>query len=717
MSSQHLPARIILASATAVAFSTASFAQTTASQEPIAELDAVTVTAPPLNKALEVNAGAFGAKDTMEVPLSIQSYSAKAIAETSARTVQDVLERDPSVTGASYGGGFDNFRIRGFTMDNFNTLRRDGLSLAPYNDMPLELFERVDVLKGPSGFLYGFNSPGGTVNYLSKRPTREPFLNLTVQGSSLQNRYIAVDASNSAMDGTVGYRLNAGYEKTGNFNHAYDMERKFVGLATDWKLGDRTLLQVNADYSSKTALADPLLRADQSGRADPLDPSSYVLPPKVNRRDALTPSWFRHKTEGVNVDAKLEHAINDRWTFIAQANHSRSKRNGGFNDLFDIQPNGDIGYADYYVSRGEVFTVASVQSYLSGRFSTGPLSHDLFVGAAHKYFKDKSPYWDFVESADCVTVAQTSVGNILNPVQPSRWDFGEELGTAFTSRIKENSVFASDLITFNDHFQVLLGGRYIQYRARDLSADAVAQDKNVFVPTGALIYRPTDRIMTYVSYTRGFEHGEYAPFYAENANQPSDAIESEQVEIGLKADINDWLNLGVAAFNIDRDANYVNLDNYFVSGGQYRHRGVEFTGNAKVNNQLTVFGNLAYLDTELRGVVDQTVLGKRSEGVPRWKGGLGARYAFAQVPGLSLDTMLSYTGSRPVDAQNSGFIPGYTLWDAGISYDTKVGGTPTTFRLHGKNLTNKYYYASALYQGGLMVGRGREVFLSAQFRF
>ncbi|TFY95172.1 hypothetical protein DYL61_04255 [Pseudomonas nabeulensis] len=56
-------------------------------------------------------------------------------------------------------------------MDNFNTVRRDGLTLAPHHDMPLELFERVDVLKGPSGFLYGFNSPGGSVNYLTKRPT------------------------------------------------------------------------------------------------------------------------------------------------------------------------------------------------------------------------------------------------------------------------------------------------------------------------------------------------------------------------------------------------------------------------------------------------------------------------------------------------------------------------------------------------------------------
>lgn len=54
-----------------------------ASQEDVTVLDTVTVTAPPLNKAFEVNVGAFGAKDTMEVPLAIQSYGAELISETS----------------------------------------------------------------------------------------------------------------------------------------------------------------------------------------------------------------------------------------------------------------------------------------------------------------------------------------------------------------------------------------------------------------------------------------------------------------------------------------------------------------------------------------------------------------------------------------------------------------------------------------------------------
>jgi len=692
----------------------AQSAELSAADAPVV-LDAVTVTAP-LNEVLEVNVGAFGARDPLDIPLSIQSYDARTISETSARTAMDVLAVDPSVSGASLGSSFDSFRLRGFKIDNFSSIRRDGMTVLPYHDEGLENIERMDVLKGPSGFLYGFNSPGGTVNYILKRPTQEPFLRLTTQGSSLNGRYLAVDTSDVVAEGLFGWRLNAAYEKVGNFNHAGDMERKFASLATDFRLGERAVLQLNADWYRKSVVSDPLLRADQSGRANPLDPSSYILPPRVDRRDLLAPSWWRYNTEVANFDAKLEYRLAPDWVSVTQLAYSHLDGGEIFTDYFDIQPNGDIGYADLYAFREEKFSNRAVQSHLSGKFYTGSVHHDLFMGAASREMRGNTPQADFIDSTS-TPVGSISVGNILNPVQPPKLSFGPRHPVAFRMNIQERSLFASDLISLTDQFQVLLGGRYIWYRAKDLQQGVPPQRKNVFVPAGALMVRPTDNLMTYVSYTRGFEAGEYAPIYANNANQPTDAIESEQVEIGLKADINASLNVGVALFDIKRDASYLNSANDFVSNGRFVHRGIEVNATARLSRNLTLTGNAAYLDTELKDVADTTTLGKRSEGVPRWKGALGARYAFAGVPGLSADTLLSYVGTRPVDAQNSGFVPGYLLWDAGINYQTKLGGTQTTFRLHAKNLTNKYYYASVYYLGGLQVGRGREIFLSAQMAF
>jgi len=514
-------------------------------------LEAVTVTAP-LNPAFEVNVGAFGARDVMDVPLSIQSYDARTISETSARTAIDVLTTDPSISGASLGNSFDSFRLRGFKIDNFSSIRRDGMTVLPYHDEALENIERMDVLKGPSGFLYGFNSPGGTVNYILKRPTQAPILHLTTQGSSLNGRYVAIDTSNAVLEGTFGWRLNAAYEKVGDFNHAGDLERKFTSIATDLRLGERALLQLNADWYHKSVVSDPLLRADQSSRADPLDPSSYILPPRINRRDLLAPSWWRYNTEVANFDAKLEYRLAPDWVSVTQLAYSHLDGGEIFTDYFDIQPNGDIGYADLYAFREEKFSNRAVQSHLSGKFHTGSVHHDLFMGAASREMRGNTPQSDFIDSSS-TPVGSISVGNILNPVQPPAWSFGPRNPVAFRMNIQERSIFASDLISLTDQFQVLLGGRYIWYRAKELQEGVPSQRKTVFVPAGALMYRPGDNLMTYISYTRGFEAGEYAPYNANNANEPTNAIESEQVEIGLKADINESLNLGVALFNIKRE--------------------------------------------------------------------------------------------------------------------------------------------------------------------
>ena len=144
----------------------------------------------PLIDTHNVNVGAFGSKDVMDVPLDLQSYSSALIDNQFARTIDDVMRNEPAVSIADIGGAYDDIRIRGFLVDWFNTMRRDGLSLAPYQDIPLESVERVDILEGPSGFLYGFNAPGGTVNFITKRPTKDPFDEITVQWRSFDGSYV-----------------------------------------------------------------------------------------------------------------------------------------------------------------------------------------------------------------------------------------------------------------------------------------------------------------------------------------------------------------------------------------------------------------------------------------------------------------------------------------------------------------------------------------------
>jgi iron complex outermembrane receptor protein len=307
-----------------------------------------------------------------------------------------------------------------------------------------------------------------------------------------------------------------------------------------------------------------------------------------------------------------------------------------------------------------------------------------------------------------------SVGNILKPVQPPVFDLSSLPRSDYSGRTRENSVFASDIVTLGERVQIMLGGRYVWYRATQGTS---VYDEANFVPTVGLVLKPRRDLTLYANFARGLEAGEYAPSTANNSGVQSGPIRSTQYEIGAKADLGPALNLGLAIFQVKKQAGFINSANDFVIDGDFRHRGVEGTVSGRPLPGLMLSAHFAYLDTALRNVIDPTVLDKRTEGVPEWQGGLSADYAIPGLAGLTVNGAVQFVTNRAVDAQNSGFIGGYTLIDGGLRYETTLRGTPVAFRLIGKNLFNRYYYSSVFYSRGLEVGRPREVIASVSVRF
>jgi iron complex outermembrane recepter protein len=361
--------------------------------------------------------------------------------------------------------------------------------------------------------------------------------------------------------------------------------------------------------------------------------------------------------------------------------------------------------------------VDSAQAYLSGKFQTGRIGHEMFVGGSHKTLRVRQPT-NYVDSA-MVSIEDISVGNVLDPVQPPVFDLSPYYYADFSNRTRENAVFASDIVTLAESVQLLLGGRYIWYRGAQTpgGVTTTVYEESAFVPTAGLVLKPRRDLTVYASYARGLEQGEYAPTGANNEGIQTAPIRSKQYEVGTKADFGPTFNLGLALFQVEKEAGFVNLANDFVVDGNFRHRGVEMTATGRPMLDLTLSGQLAYLDTALQNVIDPASRDRRTEGAPKWQGGLSADYAISGITGLTLNGAVQFVSNRPVDAQNSGFIDGYTLFDGGLRYETTLGGTPVAFRLIGKNLLNRYYYSSVFYARGLEVGRPREVAASVSTRF
>jgi iron complex outermembrane receptor protein len=654
----------------------------------------------PLNDTNTVNVGAFGSKDVLDIPISIQTYSSELMENMRARTINDILKNDSSVQNAAVGGAYDHVRIRGFSVDWTNTMRVDGMSLAPYQDVPLENIDRVDVLKGPSGFLYGYNSPGGTVNYLLKRPTLNPFTSVTAEVRSYDGYYVHADTSNTIGEhDNIGYRFNIAYEDVGDFTHNFDLERFFVGLNTDFKLGERGVLQVNLDHQNKKTAAQPLIGLQPDGS----------LPPEVNPRTLLGQPWMQYEADVYNAGLRYQHTLTDDWFIVGQASYARNKREAAFVDILSVAANGDVLDGDMVLSPGQEYKTQSAQVFLSGKFSTGGLGHELVTGISSRYYEAREGGYLFFP---------TTVGNILHPVYVP-----EPALPAAPAKNKvdnhQNGVFFSDLITFSERWQALAGVRYVQYYnrlQRPNQAPARPYEQNSVVPSFGLIFKPSSKVTTYLSYAEGLEQGGVAPFNSVNAGEYQDPIESEQIELGVKAALTDVVTATLSLFEIEKGLEFVNDSNIYVQDGRQRHRGVELQLSGAATHRLFMTAGATYLDTELKDLPDPTIEGNRTENVPEWQASVYADYALPMLDGLHLSGGYYYVGDRAVNAQNTTFIDAYSRVDFGATYRTPIFGWPVVLRAQVKNLTDERYWAAAEF-ASVYPGEPRTYYFSVQAEF
>ena len=660
-------------------------------------LNTVTVqgTRPSLYAVPDVNVGALGSKDPKDLPMSVESYSNELIAAQASRTLMDVLKNDPSVQNTAVGGAMDNISIRGFPIDWTNTMRRDGMPVAPYYDMPLENTERIDVLKGPSGFLYGVNSPGGTVNYVIKRPTRDRFTSTTAEIRSYDGYYGAVDTGGPIGDGQLGYRFNVAGEKVGNFDHSGDRTRTFVSGAIDWAITPRALLRFDFDYQDKKLAAQPVIGLQPNG----------ALPPQFDPRTLLGQPWLQYRTSTFNLGAHFDYKISDNWNFTTQIAQSYNNRDAAFPDVYSVAGNGDILDGDIYLSPDQSFRVLSTNTFVSGKFNTGPLKHQLVTGVSTRNYDS--------HEAGFAAIPLT-VGNLFNPVyspQPSNTVYPQKTVT----KNFQPSVFVSDLIDIGSQWRVMLGMRHVKYRNDSYPPSGASShyETSVNVPSAGLIFKPLPNISTYVSYAEGFEQGGVAPYNTLNAGTYLSPVKSKQYEAGVKADIAGRVNVNAAVFRIEKTLQYVNSANVFVEGGTQRHTGVELTANGRITRDLSVVTGAAYLDTVQEDTGDPNTSGKRAANVPRFQANAFLDYRIPVVTGLSADAGVYYVGSRPLNAQNSVDLPGYVRFDAGVRYLTRIGGLSTILRAGVQNLTDKRYWAAANYSS-VWPGTPRTFFLSAQ---
>ncbi|WP_283472110.1 TonB-dependent siderophore receptor [Methylosinus trichosporium] len=206
--------------------------------------------------------GPWGERAIQDTPYSVYSVSAPYIENRVFSTTDEVFRVNPLTQlnmGQGRGYGSSIF-IRGVQQSGFSQI--DGLNMSGVSDlvMPLEDKERVDVLSGLSGFLYGPAHVGGLVNFVTKRPTPTPFFSVTAGNYGGSQPFVHVDTGGPfEKGGDFGYRLNLVKSSGETAINDNFVDRWLVSGALDWRPLQELLFQINYSHQhiyEKGTLAD-----------------------------------------------------------------------------------------------------------------------------------------------------------------------------------------------------------------------------------------------------------------------------------------------------------------------------------------------------------------------------------------------------------------------------------------------------------------------------
>ena len=629
-----------------------------------------------------------------ELPMTKEVASGQQIAQTTQEGYSDAVKNQAGLQPTnSTGSTNDAFAIRGIKLNLFSNYRIDGgVPIAGVITMPTEDKQRVETLKGANALMFGVASPAGIINFVTKRAGPRDVTTFGVAGNSFGQYGGLLDVGRRyGLDQELGVRINYSATHLENGVHDTSGHGQFASAGVDYRATSRLNLQADYEYYDRYVPEQagisllPALQPSGKACTNPATQNCVVpLTPVPNPRNNLIDGWNQYSAWTNTYQGRADYLLSDDWKVLVQAGQSVSRRqrgtvrisgydiNTGANGTVTVQPIQNDYQNTFY------------RSELLGHIPTWFLVHDLTVGTS--YTSRKSAAYEIQN----VTLPQKQ--NIYDPIVLPPPVYTKP-GTANPPQNRKDwDYYFYDTITILPQLKGLAGVRWVkdvEVNGPRISTSWVAS------PGYGVLYDILPTTTLFASYLQGLEAGATAPANAANANVILAPTVSRQKEIGLRDSYFKGLSISLSYFDITR-ANAVTdpITNIFDYNGNNDYKGVEAVVAYTFLRDWTLNAALLWLDAIQNAPNQPLINGKVPENTPKWNGNVSLSYRVPQIPGLTIKGGLRSISQRPINPQDQGFIPGYTIWDASVNYGTLIGGRRVTLQLSVDNLSDKRYWNS-----------------------
>ena len=623
----------------------------------------------------------------LEAPLRLTPASVgvvhRALFENQEAVVMgDALRNVSGVNSQTGFGVFDYFSIRGFESISNGLVLTNGAPEPEVTFYNLYNVERVEVLKGPSAFLYGGNPLSGTINLVRKGPQFENFFFATTGYGKFQSYRSTADLSLAHRASGVAFRLNGLWQDSEGFRDGKKNSNVSLNPALLWQPNERLALEVNYERIDSEYHSDAGL-------------------PIFNGAQVLVPRTRSYQSPFDISDQLLSRA---RFDLSYLASKHVTVRNKFYHTLLDWESNGTLfnftlpnaaGSLDIYRS----LTLLDDRQKLFGNqfemlfnFQTGNVAHKLVTG------------FEVTRLADDFTfdVAFLPTIDVFNPqefAQPGQFDPRQALipGQSLVAQARHTTLapYFADQIALSEHVHLLLGGRFdkIDYEEKNTRTE---RNDEQFSPMAGLTFAPTNNFSLYANYGRAFA----PPSTLVLGERKAEA--STQYEIGFKRRYYDGrLHTTLALYDLKKENIAIpNATGVLKEVGDQRSRGVELEVAVQASRDLQLFMNYAYNDAELTQFGEFALVLTQQGPVPQYFDRSGNAPAFAPKHlmnlwanqefdfGLGIGLGARYISEQFIAEDNAFVIDNVLTLDGLLYFDFG----PCRLNVNFKNLTNREYF-------------------------
>jgi iron complex outermembrane receptor protein len=602
----------------------------------------------------------------LDVPQSVSVISADALQNTHAERFADYFTRVPSAAIVETQAGQTRLILRGIntggvgatvatyvdeTPYGSSTSLANGATLTP--DLDPSDIERVEVLRGPQGTLYGANSLGGLVKYVTVAPSTDGF-HATAE-TSLE------DVSHGDLGSTTRASVNV-------------------------PLSDSIAIRASGFYRKDPGFIDDPNRGTDINGGDTYGGRASIL---IRPTEKLT---LRGTVvlQNLNSDASNTEDANPVTLLPTIGNLEQSRVVGEFNDMRYRVYNGTVNY-DF----GPVQLISStswgnldqkalqdVTGVYGSLFTTTfgqPLGADIDQNVTQRRFtqevrlsSSKSPLFEWTVGG-FYTRERNSIDQSLNAVDFNTGNAVAGLdGLALVNlptEYREIAGFANGTIHFTHQFDLTFGGRYSHNEQSALQTNGgplqtastfeASSSASVFTYSVAPSFKPSENTTIYARVASGYRPGGpnvLPPNASSDVPRQFGADTTTNYEVGIKTELLDrHLSLELTAFDVEwkNIQLIVAVDGFGVNtnGGGARSRGLEFSANARPVTGLTLGISGAYVDAQLTADASPLTGGVTGDPLPytaKFSSTVSAEYEHSLSDDLKgiVGASWRYTGSR-----------------------------------------------------------------------